>query len=75
MRKELPKMFIAEGDPLMALIDRAKKEERKARAVAISIRLEALAVHIANKKMTSAEVAELLRGEAARYENESMELH
>ncbi|HGL3703291.1 TPA: DUF2732 family protein, partial [Enterobacter hormaechei] len=28
-----------------------------------------------NKRMSCFEVAELLRGEAARYENESMELH
>lgn len=75
MRKELPKMFNAESDPLMAVIDIAKKEERKARAAAVSIRLEALAVHIANKRMSYFEVAELLRGEAARFENESMELH
>ena len=75
MQKELPKMFIAESDPLMAVIDIAKKEERKARAAAVSIRLEALAVHIANKRMSCFEAAELLRGEAARYENESMELH
>ena len=75
MQKELPKMFVAESDPLMAVIDIAKKEERKARAAAVSIRLEALAVHITNKRMTCSEVAELLRGEAARYENESLELH
>ncbi|WP_438546090.1 DUF2732 family protein [Enterobacter hormaechei] len=68
-------MFIAESDPLMAVIDIARKEERKARAAAVSIRLEALAVHIANKRLSSFEVAELLRGEAASYENESMELH
>ncbi|HGL3703288.1 TPA: DUF2732 family protein, partial [Enterobacter hormaechei] len=28
-----------------------------------------------NKRMSCLEAAELLRGEAARYENESMELH
>ena len=75
MQNDSPKMFNAESDPLMAVIDIAKKEERKARAAAVSIRLEALAVHIANKRMSCFEVAELLRGEAARYENESMELH
>lgn len=57
-----------------ALTD-AKKEERKDRALAVSIRLEALAVHITNKRMTCFEVAELLRSEATRYENESQELH
>lgn len=75
MQKEQPQMFIPDNEPLMAVIDIAKKEERKARAAAVSVRLEALAVHIANKRMTCFEVAELLRGEAARYENESMELH
>ncbi|HFP9260222.1 TPA: DUF2732 family protein [Klebsiella michiganensis] len=68
-------MFSTESDPLMAVIEIAKKEERKGRALAVSIRLEALAVHITNKRMTCFEVAELLRSEATRYENESQELH
>ncbi|HDX8909239.1 TPA: DUF2732 family protein [Klebsiella michiganensis] len=75
MQTELPKMFSTESDPLMAVIEIAKKEERKGRALAVSIRLEALAVHITNKRMTCFEVAELLRSEATRYENESQELH
>lgn len=75
MQTELPKMFSTESDPLMAVIEIAKKEERKGRALAVSIRLEALAVHITNKRMTCFEVAELLRDEAACYENESQELH
>ncbi len=75
MQKELPKMFVAESDPLMAVIDTAKREERKGRALAVSIRLEALAFHITNKGLNGVEAAELLRREATRYENESMELH
>ncbi len=75
MQKELPKMFVAESDPLMAVIDIAKREERKGRALAVSIRLEALATHIANKGLNGIEAAELLRREATRYENESQELH
>lgn len=75
MQTKLAKMFSTESDPLMDVIEIAKKEERKGRALAVSIRLEALAVHITNKRMTCFEVAELLRGEAARYENESQELH
>ncbi|SQC32567.1 DUF2732 family protein [Kluyvera cryocrescens] len=75
MQTELTKMFTTESDPLMAVIEIAKKEERKGRALAVSIRLEALAVHITNKRMTCFEVAELLRDEAARYETESQELH
>ena len=75
MQKELPKIFSIDVDPLMAVIETARKEERAARAVVVSVRLEALAVHIANKRMTYFEVAELLRSEATRYENESLELH
>ncbi len=75
MQKELPKMFVAETDPLMAVIDIAKREERKGRVLAVSIRLEALATHIANKGLNGIEAAELLRREATRYENESQELH
>ncbi|EBY4217736.1 DUF2732 domain-containing protein [Salmonella enterica subsp. enterica serovar Hvittingfoss] len=75
MQKELPKMFVAETDLLMTVIDIAKREERKGRALAVSIRLEALATHIANKGLNGIEAAELLRREATRYENESQELH
>ena len=62
-------------DLLLEIIGIAKREERKGRALAVSIRLEALATHIANKDMSGKEAAELLRREATRYENESQELH
>lgn len=75
MQKELPKMFEAETDPLMAVIDIAKREERKGRALAVSIRLEALAIHITKEGMSGIEAVELLRREATRFENESQELH
>lgn len=75
MQKESKNIFVTESDPLMAVIDIAKREERKGRALAVSIRLEALATHIANKGLNGIEAAELLRREATRYENESQELH
>ncbi|HBV3307423.1 TPA: DUF2732 domain-containing protein [Klebsiella pneumoniae] len=62
-------------DLLLEVISIAKREERKGRALAVSIRLEELATHIANKGMSAIEAAELLRREATRYENESQELH
>ncbi|HBW3404663.1 TPA: DUF2732 domain-containing protein [Klebsiella pneumoniae] len=62
-------------DLLLEVIGIAKREERKGRALAVSIRLEALSTHIANKGMSAIEAAELLRREATRYENESQELH
>lgn len=65
----------ADDDALAALFKAAKKEERKDRALAVSIRLEALATHITNKGLSAIEAAELLCREATRYENESQELH
>ena len=67
--------FNTDSDALAVLLTDAKKEERKDRALAVSIRLEALATHIANKGLNGIEAAELLRREATRYENESQDLH
>lgn len=60
---------------LNQLLIEARSEERKDKALAVSIRLEALAIVITRKEMSHKEVAELLRQEAQRFENESQELH
>lgn len=60
---------------LNQLLTQARTEERKDKALAVSIRLEALAIVITRKEMSHKEVAELLRQEAQRFENESQELH
>ena len=70
-----PRQFKVDKEALAVLLEEAKSEERKGRALAVSIRLEALATHIDNKGMSAIEAAELLRREATRYENESQELH
>ncbi|EAS6529585.1 DUF2732 domain-containing protein [Salmonella enterica] len=75
MRNTEIRSFSTDSDALAVMLTDAKKEERKDRALAVSIRLEALAVHITNSDMTGKEAAELLRREAARFENESQELH
>lgn len=75
MRNAETRNFEAESDALAVMLTAAKNEERKDRALAVSIRLEALAVHISNKDLSAKEAAELLRREATRYENESQELH
>jgi hypothetical protein len=67
--------FETDQNALVSLLNKAKSECRKDIALATSIRMEALAVHILNKEMTPVEAAELLRGEAVRYANESQELH
>ena len=67
--------FETENTALVSLLNKAKNEERKDRALVVSLRLEALAVHIIREGMDGKEAAELLRREALRYENESQELH
>ncbi|MBL5897557.1 DUF2732 domain-containing protein [Lelliottia amnigena] len=56
---------------LFQLFNETRIDERKNCAFAISIRMEALALHILQKEMTGVEAAELLRREVARYEAES----
>ncbi|QGH30822.1 DUF2732 family protein [Kluyvera intermedia] len=56
---------------LNLLLTEARMDERKGRALAVSIRMEALAIHILKKEMNGVEAAELLRREAARCEAES----
>ncbi|MEH0903854.1 DUF2732 domain-containing protein [Klebsiella pneumoniae] len=70
-----PRQFKVDKEALAELLTDAKKEERKDRALAVSIRLEALAIHITKEGMSGTEAAELLRCEATRFENESQELH
>ena len=75
MRNTEIRNFNTDSDALGALLTDAKKEERKDRALAVSMRLEALAIHITKECMSGIEAAELLRREATRFENESQELH
>ncbi|MCD4561503.1 DUF2732 family protein [Lelliottia nimipressuralis] len=57
---------------LFQLFNETRLDERKSCAFAVSIRMEALALHILQKEMTGIEAAELLRREVARYEAESL---
>ena len=67
MRNTESRNFSTDSDALVVLLTDAKKEERKDRALAVSIRLEALAIHITREGMSGTE--------ATRFENESQELH
>lgn len=75
MRNTETRKFKADNDALTVLLTAAKNEERKDRALAVSIRLESLAIYITQQGLNGKEAAELLRREAARFENESQELH
>ena len=56
---------------LFQLFNETRLDERKSCAFAVSIRMEALAIHILKEGMNGVEGAELLRREVARYEAES----
>lgn len=56
---------------LFQLLNETRLDERKSCAFAVSIRMEALAIHILKEGMNGVEAAELLRREVARYEAES----
>ncbi|MFS9433789.1 DUF2732 family protein [Citrobacter sp. C348] len=61
----------ADDAGLFQLFNDARLDERKSCAFAVSIRMEALAIHILQEGMNGVEAAELLRREVARYEAES----
>ncbi|EKS6736523.1 DUF2732 family protein [Enterobacter ludwigii] len=75
MRNSENRTFLNGREELQHLLVQAKMEERRARALAVSLRLEALASHIYKTGMCGEDAAELLCHEAARYERESQELH
>lgn len=75
MRNIATHQYETDDSALEMMLNKAKSEERRDRALAVSIRLEALAIHISKNEMNGAEAAELLRREAERFENQSQELH
>ncbi|MEY8770286.1 DUF2732 family protein [Erwinia sp. ACCC 02193] len=75
MRNIETRNFDSETEALAALLNKARTEERKDRALAVSDRLAELAAHIREQELNGTEAAELIRREAERYTNESQELH
>lgn len=57
------------------LLANARLEERRGRADVMSARLEKLAMHITQRQLGAAEVAELLRQEAEKMQREAWEAH
>jgi len=64
----------ADSDALNALLTAARYDERKGRTQAVAARLAAMATHIGRQGLSGIEAAELLRYEAQRYRDESLEL-
>jgi hypothetical protein len=75
MRNIETRNFKADDEALSALLSKAKNEQRSDDALAISVRLAALAIHARKKEMTATEIIELLDKESVRFENQSQELH
>lgn len=60
---------------LVSMLTEARLDERRGRADVMASRLDNLADHIANGRLSSSEAAELLRDEAVKIVNEAQELH
>jgi len=75
MRNIETRNFEADAEVLNGMLSKAKSEQRSDDALAVSVRLAALAIHARNKEMSAAEIIELLDKESARFENQSRELH
>lgn len=69
------KTMVAAADAVLVLLNKARAEQKKDQALAVSIRLEAIAIHAQRSEMSAAEIVELLRQEAGRFEAQSQELH
>ncbi|WLS78823.1 DUF2732 family protein [Erwinia pyri] len=76
MRNLEKRMMEANNEIAMIhLLTKANGEGKKAKALAVSIRLNAVAIHIQKNQLSGVQAAELLLKEAARYEVEAAELH
>lgn len=69
------KKIAASEDAVLMLLNKARNEQRKDGALSVSIRLEAIAIHAQKKEMNAAEIIELLRKEAERFQHAAQELH
>ncbi|WJV64599.1 DUF2732 family protein [Pectobacteriaceae bacterium CE70] len=58
----------------LPLLNQARMDERSDQHFSVSIRLEALAIHIQKNGLSGKEAAELLRKEAVRFERSAQEL-
>ncbi|MBP2166991.1 hypothetical protein J2125_000183 [Erwinia toletana] len=72
---EVKQMVIGADFNTETLLNAARNDERKNKALAVSIRMEALAIFITRTEMSGADAAELLRQEAQRFEHEALEFH
>ncbi|KGT95274.1 hypothetical protein NG99_04445 [Erwinia typographi] len=75
MRNIETRKYQADADALNSLLSKAKSEQRRDDALAVSIRIAALAIHARKNEMSATEIIELLDKEASRFETQAQELH
>ncbi|MBN3207520.1 DUF2732 domain-containing protein [Pectobacterium brasiliense] len=71
---EVRTMQVAGNNALVEVLKKARLEEKKDQHLAFSLRLAALSIHAQKKELSTAEVIELLRKEAERFEHSSQEI-
>ncbi len=69
------KKMIAAADAVLVLLNKTRTEQKKDHALAVSIRLEAIAIYAQRSELSAIEIIELLRQEAGRFEASAQELH
>lgn len=75
MKNIVTQKMTASDDAVLVLLNKARNEQRKDDALSVSIRLEAIAIHAQKNELSAVEIIELIRQDAARYENSAQELH
>ncbi|GAB7260000.1 DUF2732 family protein [Dickeya ananatis] len=74
MRNIEKRQMTVDNSGMLPLLTQARLDERADQLFSMSVRLEALAIHAQQHEMTAAEIIELMRKEAARFEHSSQEL-
>jgi len=75
MKNIATQKMTASEDAVLVLLNKARNEQRKDDALSVSIRLEAIAIHAQKNELSAGEIIDLIRQDAARYENSAQELH
>lgn len=68
------KMTVAD-DAVLLMLNKARNEQRKDDALLASVRLEKMAIHAQQNGLSAVEIIELIRQDAASFENAAQELH
>ncbi|MEC5343380.1 DUF2732 family protein [Brenneria populi] len=74
MRNAEVKQMGADYNALVDLLKKARMSEKKDQHFSFSVRLDALSIHAQKNELSAAEIIELLRAEAGRFESSAQEI-